>query len=67
MTDGVGIARRLNSTSDRDDNTQSRTALQESTVKKSDKMAQEISDIKKFIEVCRRKDASCMFRSQPTR
>lgn len=41
------IPLQLNSTSDRDDNTQSRTALQESTVKKSDKMAQEISDIKK--------------------
>lgn len=37
----------LISTSDRDDNSQSRTALQESTVKKSVKMAQEISDIKK--------------------
>ncbi|KAJ0117178.1 60s ribosomal protein l38 [Diaporthe amygdali] len=42
----------------RDDNSQSRTALQVITVKKSVKMAQEISDIKKFIEVCRRKDAS---------
>lgn len=31
------------------------------TPAKSVKMPQEVSDIKQFIEICRRKDASCMF------
>jgi hypothetical protein len=31
------------------------------------KMPSEVSDIKQFIEICRRKDAKCMFYLDPTR